>query len=198
MSFITFIYKLSNYFFEISKESAFLLASGIVYDTAHLRNANLKTFEILTELLKKSEREFSEILDLLRTRTDISEKIANLKAISRLRSYRIGDVLVSFTNAGSFEASVARNLLRSGSDIAIVAAPRKKSLRISGRMKSYLRDKINLAEIFSDIEKIIDGSAGGHDMAASANGKKPDKIGEAFKKILSSIENKLGEKSKQL
>jgi len=192
------IYELSKYFSDLSERSAFLLASGIVYDTAHLRNADIKVLKTLIELLEKSGKEFKEIIELLNTNIDISEKIANLKAVSRLKSYRINDIIVSFTHAGSFEASVARNLLRMGSDIAIVAAPRKKSLRISGRMKSYLRDKINLAEIFSEIEPIIDGSAGGHDMAASANGKNPGNIGKAFDKILISIEKKIGENAKKL
>jgi len=192
------IYELSKYFSDLSERSAFLLASGIVYDTAHLRNADIKVLKTLIELLEKSGKEFKEIIELLNTNIDISEKIANLKAVSRLKSYRINDIIVSFTHAGSFEASVARNLLRMGSDIAIVAAPRKKSLRISGRMKSYLRDKINLAEIFSEIEPIIDGSAGGHDMAASANGKNPENIGKAFDRILISIEKKIGENAKKL
>jgi len=192
------IYKLSKYFSDLSQRSSFLLASGIVYDTAHLRNADIKVFKILVELLEKSGREFKEIIKLLNTDIDISEKIANLKAVGRLKSYRIGNVLVSFTHTGSFEASVARNLLKMGSDIAIVAAPKKKSLRISGRMKSNLRNKINLAEIFSQIEEIIDGSAGGHDMAASANGKNTNNVGKAFDKILSLIEKKMGERAKKL
>jgi len=65
-------------------------------------------------------------------------------------------------------------------------------------MNWKLKEKINLAQVFSGIEKTIDGSAGGHDVAASANGKKPDKMGEAFREILASIEKKLGEKAKEL
>ncbi|MCD6477989.1 MAG: DHH family phosphoesterase [Candidatus Aenigmarchaeota archaeon] len=183
---------------ELTPRMGFLLASGIIYDTAHLRNADIETFETLVELLKISDKSYSEILDILKTETDISERIATLKAFNRSTSYRIGDIIISFTHVGSFEAAVARNLLKAGADIAIVAAPKKKSLRISGRMKSYLREKINLAEIFSKIEEIIDGSAGGHDVAASANGKKPGEANRAFREILKMIEKSLGKKSKRI
>ncbi|MCD6367833.1 MAG: DHH family phosphoesterase [Candidatus Aenigmarchaeota archaeon] len=193
------IYELSKKLnLNLSSRSMFLLASGIVYDTAHLRNANLKTLKTLVELLERSGHEFKEILSLLSTDIDISEKIAILKSYKRMEAYRIGDVLVAFSHAGSFEASVARNLLRSGADIAIVGAPRKNLIRISGRMKHHLRNKINLAEIFSNIQNIIDGSAGGHDVAASANGKKPENMKKAFNKILRMLEEKLGNKSKTI
>ena len=193
------IYQLSKEMgIELSSRSLFLLAAGIVYDTAHLRNADVKTLKTLVELLEESKREFKDILSLLSTEVDISEKIAILKAYKRSESYRLGDVLITFTHAGSFEASVARNLLRSGADIAIVGAPRKDLIRISGRMKPHLREKINLAEIFSQIESIIEGSAGGHDIAASANGKRPENMKRAFKEILRLIEKKLGERTKRI
>jgi nanoRNase/pAp phosphatase (c-di-AMP/oligoRNAs hydrolase) len=172
--------------------------AGIVYDTAHLRRADKETFEFLAELLGKSDKDYQEILEMLKTETNVSERIAVLKSMKRLKSYRIGDMLLATTSVGSFEASVARHLLRMGADVAIVGAPKKKALRISGRMRWQMKEKLNLAEIFSKIEKTIEGSAGGHDVAASANGKNPKNMGRAFKEILASIEKKLGEKAKEL
>ncbi len=193
------IYQLSKELgLEIKPKMATLLIGGLIYDTAHLRRADRDTFILLAELLEKADKDYQEILQMLRTETDISERIAILKSMKRLNSYRIGDALVSFTSVGSFEASVARNLLRMGSDISIVGAPKKKGVRISGRMRWQMKEKLNLAEVFSGIENIIDGSAGGHDVAASANGKKPENMGLAFKSILSQIEDKLGEKAKEL
>ena len=57
---------------------------------------------------------------------------------------------------------------------------------------------MNLADIFSSVSDFIGGSAGGHDAAASANGKKPENMNKAFDKILTEIEKKLGKKSKKL
>ena len=183
---------------KVTERMANLLIGGIIYDTAHLRRADKSIFVLVGELLGKTGKSYQEILNLLRTEIDISERIAVLKALKRINSYRIGDVLVSFTSAGSFEASTARNLLRLGSDVAIVGSPRKKSLRISGRMRWQMKECMNLADIFSSVSDLIGGSAGGHDAAASANGKKPENMNKAFDKILTEIEKKLGKKSKKL
>lgn len=183
---------------EITPSMATLLLGGLIYDTAHFRRATRETFVLVAELLGKADRSYEEILGMLATETDTSEKIAVLKSMKRLNSWRVGDILVSFTSVGSFEAAVARSILRMGADIAVVGAPKKKGLRISGRMNWKLKDKLNLAEIFKRTEELIGGTAGGHDVAASANGKKPEKMNEAFKLILKSIEEKLGDKTKEL
>lgn len=183
---------------EIDGGMATLLLGGLIYDTAHFRRAKKETFLLVAELIGKADKSYEEILGMLTTEIDVSERIAVLKSMKRLNSWRIGDVLVSFTSVGSFEAAVARNVLKMGADIAVVGAPKKKALRISGRMNWKLKDRVNLAEIFKRTENVIGGTAGGHDVAASANGKKPEKMNEAFKLILKSIEEKLGEKAKEL
>jgi phosphoesterase RecJ-like protein len=183
---------------KITPEIAVFLISGIVTDTAHLGFADKGTFELLTELLDKSGKGYQEILHILHTPIDFSERVARLKAAKRLDSYRIGETLVVFSRVGSFEAGVARSFLKLGADIAIVACLQKGKIRISGRCRNYLTDKIHLAEIFSKINDIIDGSGGGHDAAASANGKKPQNMEKAFRKILNLIEERLGEKAKKL
>ena len=183
---------------DITPKMATLLIGGLIYDTAHFRRAGHETFALVAELLKKSDKNYQEILEMLRTKINISEKIAILKSMKRLNSYRMGEYIVSFTTVGSFEASVARNLLRLGADIAIVGAPKKKAVRISGRMRWQMKEKLNLAEVFSSIESIIGGSAGGHDMAASANGKKPENLNIAFSEIMKQLEEKLENKAKEL
>lgn len=183
---------------EITPGMATLLLGGLIYDTAHFRRATRETFVLAGELIGKADKKYQEILDLLRTETDVSERIAVLKSMKRINSWRIGDVLIAFTSVGSFEAAVARSLLRMGADIAVVGAPKKKGLRISGRMNWKLKDRINLAGVFKKTEGLIGGTAGGHDVAASANGKRPEKMGEAFRLILKEVEGKLGDKAKEL
>lgn len=183
---------------DMSPRAAFLLAGGITYDTAHLRKGNANTFKTLAEILEISNKNFSDVLSCLRTEIDISEKIANLKALKRIKSHRIGDVLISFTYVGSFEASVARNLLRMGADISIVGSPRKNFVRISGRMKGHLKNKVDLSKIFSEVAPIVDGSGGGHDSAASLNGKRPGKMKKAFKEILKNLQKRLKGKPEKL
>ncbi|QQG39843.1 MAG: DHH family phosphoesterase [Candidatus Aenigmatarchaeota archaeon] len=194
------VYKIVKEFdVKLTPDMAKLLIAGIVGDTAYLRFADIEIFEILIELLKISGKKYHEILDLLGSETDVSERIAILKSAKRIHAYSVGDVLVVFSTVGSFEASVARSFLKLGSDIAIVAVPRDGAVRISGRMNWTLRPKLNLAtEIFKPCEAFIGGSAGGHDAAASANGTKPENIKRTFEEMLKLLEKKLGAKAKEI
>lgn len=183
----------------ITPEMAKLVIGGIVGDTAYLRYADLGTFETLVGLLKTSGKSYKEILDLLETETDVSERIAVLRSAQRIHAYAIGNVLVAFSVVGSFEAAVARSFLKMGADIAIVAVPRDGAVRISGRMNNKLRPRVNLAvDVFRPCESLIGGSAGGHDAAASANGTKPENIKKIFAQMLKLLEKKLGAQAKTL
>ncbi len=182
---------------EINKEIAKILGAGIVADTAHLRLANLEEFKILIELLKTGIN-FGEILSLITTMPDTSEKIACLKAAKRIKTYKIGDILVVFSVVGSYEAAVARNLVKVGADIAVVATPKENELRISSRGKEkILAHGIDLSEIFKEVGNIIDGSGGGHNLAGSANGKKKD-LDAVFGFILKEVSSKIGKKVEEL
>ncbi|RLJ01339.1 MAG: phosphoesterase [Candidatus Aenigmatarchaeota archaeon] len=184
---------------EITEKIATYIITGIVADTSHLKLADEKTFLLMAELLPKTGKDYYEILELLYTDVDISERIAIVKAASRMNAYRLGDVIIVFSTVGSFEASAARSLLRLGADIAVVANLDKKSIRISGRARRHLSERIHLADdIFSKIEKLIGGSAGGHDSAASANGTRPENLDKVFEKMLLLFEEKLGEKPEKL
>lgn len=184
---------------EFTPEISTFLILGISYDTGHLKYGDKNTFSILSKLLKYTDKDFNEILSLLYLPPDISERIAYLKAANRMDVYRIKDYLIIFSKIGSFEGSSARSLVRYGGDIAIVGCKRKNEIRISGRARREISEKMNLAEdIFSKIEPIIKGSAGGHSSAASANGRKPETMGKAFKVILNNLERYLGEKAEKI
>lgn len=172
---------------------------GIVYDTGHLKHSKPKTFRTISDLLEKTGESYGEIIQLLHTKTDISERIALLKAANRMDIYKINDYLIVFSEIGSFESSCARSLIKFSADLAIVANKGKKELRISGRTNKTISKEVDLVgDVFNHLPDIIGGSAGGHREAASANGTKVGKMEEAFEEILKRIENKLGEKAKKL
>ena len=182
----------------INKNAAKNIICGIVSDSAHLRLADSKHFLHISKLLDIAEINYNGVLQLLRTPTTRSEKIARIKALKRMECYKLNDLILVFSEIGSFEASVARSLLKSGADIAVVASERKSELRISARCKKDVSKKIHLVnDIFKPIEKDIDGSVGGHISAASSNGKNKD-YKKIFEKMLVKFENKLGVKSKKL
>lgn len=176
---------------EVDGKTATAIVCGIVADTSHLKHVGAKQFEYISELLQETEKNYSEILSILRTPVDFSERVARIKAAKRIDAHRLGKTIAVFSKVGSFEAASARSLLRLGADIAIVACPREKELRISGRCKRKLTDRLHLADdVFAPLEETIEGSAGGHDAAASSNGKNMDEE-EIFGAMLERLERLL-------
>lgn len=183
---------------KVDENLAKALICGIVADTSHLKLAGSKQFKYISELLEKADLEYSKILSILHTPTDFSERVAKIKAASRTEAYRFDRRIVVFSWVGSFEAASARSLLRMGADIAIVFCPREDEMRISGRCKKNLTEEIHLAkDLFSEVEDCIQGSAGGHDAAASANGTNADRK-EIKNEMLKILEDIFGKKAKPL
>ncbi|MFP4116243.1 MAG: DHH family phosphoesterase [Candidatus Aenigmatarchaeota archaeon] len=192
------IYKLLKKNGRVNEKGATALICGIVADTSHLRFARPEQFQYISELLKKTKKSYSDILSILSTPTDRSERIARIKAVSRAENYNVNGYIVAFSYVGSFEAASARSLLKTGADVAVVFSPRDDELRVSGRCRRDLTDKLHLGkDVFSEIEDVLDGSAGGHDAAASGNGKNGN-MDEVKDAILAKLEEVLGRKAKEL
>jgi nanoRNase/pAp phosphatase (c-di-AMP/oligoRNAs hydrolase) len=158
----------------IDKDLAKIIACGIVGDTAHLRLAEQEEFKILVELFDTGLK-YSEVLETLQSKIDLSERVACLKAATRANLYRSGEVIVAVSNVVSHEAASCRALLRSGADISVVIASKKDTVRVSSRGKREIKEKIDLSEVFGKLGEFLEGSGGGHDLAGSANGKKRDR-----------------------
>lgn len=181
---------------KIDEKIAKLLLLGTVAETAHLQYAGLKNFEILTELMKKFSIEYDWVLATLESPMDISERIARMKASQRAKFERVGDFLFVTSKIKSFEASAARALIRTGADLAAVAAEKEdqKELRISVRATPnfYEKTKIDLGkDVMPGVAKIIQGTGSGHPTAAGANGKLVKKADEALKYIVEYVKLEL-------
>jgi len=116
--------------------------------------------------------------------------VAKLKGIQRLEIIRVKDWLMGITHVSSFEASVASILINIGCDIGMVYSEKKTEFRISMRAKRGIcvETGLHLGEILEELSEECEGSGGGHEGAASLNGKID------LKKIL----NKIIEKIKQI
>ncbi|MEM4598540.1 MAG: DHH family phosphoesterase [Candidatus Diapherotrites archaeon] len=162
---------------EINEEQALLIALGIISDTDRFSFASKKTFEILSEMLKISGKEFNEILAMASQQKNISEKIAVLKALQKVEILRIGDIVIAKSNIGSFEAQAAEALISCGADLAFVGGVTEGQARVSGRAdflfaKSYSLDLAD--DIFQKLPLFFEGRGGGHATAASFTGKAED------------------------
>ena len=102
--------------------------------------------------------------------SDISQRIAVLKAASRAEVVRQGDWLIACTTVNSFEGSAAMALVDLGADVAFVAGRHGKGdiVRISARSsREAARKGLNLAKLLGEVGKAYGGDGGGHRSAAA-------------------------------
>ncbi|MBW6451933.1 MAG: DHH family phosphoesterase [DPANN group archaeon] len=170
---------------KITAEIAFFLLVAIVADTSFLRLVNSKDLKIVSHLMEYTS--LDDVISILSVKVDLSQRIAISKAVARSKVYRFDRLIVVLSKVGSFESAVARTFVNSFADIAIVENVHSGSVRISGRARTHLADKINLATIFKSIGPLIKGNAGGHVTAASANGTDDSKMYEVRAQLFDKI-----------
>jgi phosphoesterase RecJ-like protein len=185
------ILELCEFFdFDLIPSYKFLLIAAILTDSGFFKHGNNKTVNRISRLLD-DQLDIQEIISSLDFEQDISEKLAKIKALQRLEILRLDNWLVGITHVSSFEASVASILINIGCDVSIVYSKKKSTFRISMRAKKKicLETGLHLGKILGDLSEECEGSGGGHDGAASLNGKFKlkiilDKIIEKIKQIL--------------
>ena len=152
------------------KTSKALLA-GIAFDTKYFSLGDSETFRHVSALLE-NVGDVSEIREILQTDTDVSEKIARLKAGQRSEIHQIKDWLIVFSELGSFQASGARALIQLGADLAIVIGEEKGEVRVSLRSTQafFKGTQVHLGDLVSGFSAEFGGSGSGHPTAAGCNG----------------------------
>lgn len=170
--------------FNLDKKTATCLAAGIVTDSAFFKAANLETFLNLSKILEKNKINFEEVLNIIEMPVPISEKIAKLKGMQRLKIYRVKDFLIITTNASAFESSIASSLISLGADVVFVM--NEKKIRIESKAKRWLQTKgFHLGRhIMPRAGEILEGEGGGHACAAGASGKKTENLDKALDKCV--------------
>lgn len=182
---------------ELDKKMAFIALFGTVAETAHLRYADASDFKLIGELLKKHKIKYTEILNLLATPLDVSERIARLNSVQRTKYSRVKDYLIATSYVGSFEASVARALVNVGADLAVVNSIKKDEIRVSIRANHQFHKETGIdvsKDLIPEIAKIINGSGGGHPTVAGANGKDVKKNKEVCDFVVNEVKKRVGAK----
>jgi len=158
--------------YEFDKSEALSIFLGIAYDTKHFAIARSDTFRVVVDLIDHGV-DVEEALRLMAIPLPRSERVARLKAVSRIKIHRIGDWLVATSEIAAFQASAARVLLRVGADVAIVGGIKEGELRVSLRSTQHFFEKTHLhlgREVAAPLGREIAGAGGGHAMAAGFNG----------------------------
>jgi len=149
----------------LDADLAFALLLAIVTDTGHFHYAHAGTFMATAKIIEQGGIQFSSVLDFLaQVPTDISSRIAVLKAASRLAMTREGDHLIVTTKVSSFGANAAASLVGLGADVAFAGSDLDGEIRVSGRVRRGI--ELDLAALFNEAGKQFGGSGGGHAAAA--------------------------------
>jgi bifunctional oligoribonuclease and PAP phosphatase NrnA len=177
---------------KVDKKTALGLLAGMIADTGRFKRATPGAFLAAAELLKAGGFAYEEALESLSVPSDISQRIAVLKAASRAQVVRQGDWLVVCTTVNSFEGSAANALVDLGADVAFVAGRHGKgdTVRISARCgREAERRGLNLAKLLGEVGKAHGGDGGGHRSAAAleATGKWSAILDACRKKTVESL-----------
>ncbi len=167
------------------KVAAGLLAA-LVYETRRFMFARPSTFRIVAELVKYCGG-YRDVLRLVRAEMSYSERVARLKAASRLRLYIVDRVLIAVSHVGAYEGSAARALVELGADIAIVGSE-DEGCRISSRRRGGI--DVDLSMVLSRVAREFNGVGGGHPGAAGLKAEAP--LDKVFSKILDVLGEVLG------
>jgi len=177
-----------------SREAALGLVVGIITDTGRFKHAHASSFRTVAEILERSEIEYAEALEVLsRVPTEISRRIAALRAASRAEIEWTDDWVVVSSQVGAFEGSSAMTLVDIGADVALVGGMHGKLCRISGRARrDAVLSGLDLAAILREVGRAHQGDGGGHRGAAAleASGRPLVLLAECRKRVLEALEGR--------
>ncbi len=157
--------------------AATLAMAGLVSDSRRFLIVSRRSFAAAQRLVEWGA-DYRVALDLAQAARqhgseaeELGERIAKLKAFSRLRLARAcSDILIAVTHIGSYESVVARSLVEEGADVAIVVTERREHFRVSVRAsRRALASGVTAAGIARFIAERYGGEGGGHEAAAMAH-----------------------------
>ncbi len=167
-----------------SQNTARALLTGMAYDSKHFTIGSAESFRAASELLDITGS-IEEIVALLTSEMDQSERIARLTAAQRMRVHRVDGWLIAASILSSFQSSAARALLGMGADVAVVAGGEKGKLRASMRSTTQFFEttKLHLGYIAQRLGDEFNGTGSGHPTAAGMNA-----VGDAEEFIMRATE----------
>ncbi len=169
----------------ISKNAAFALACGIVFDTARFRSARKETFAILARLMERAEADYERIRNFAEPDRKRDERLAILRGFQRAEIYEAGGYIIATTVVGS-NASEAATALAEAAHAAFAAEwkEQEKETRLSARAGKEFPLPLN--EIMAKAAGRLGGKGGGHRKAAglSVKNKKPEEVLKACLEVL--------------
>lgn len=153
----------------IPKTISQVILTGIIFDSQHLKLINYQGMKIVTKLCGRGAS-IADSIEIGRNTRNRSERIARLKGVQRLSLFSIGNWIVSSTEIGSFQSSVAKSIIDLGSDFAIAIGKTSEGSRCCLRATQSFNKSTNIHlgnDIAEKISMNLKGIGGGHSTAAS-------------------------------
>ncbi|MDR3283137.1 MAG: DHH family phosphoesterase [Candidatus Methanoplasma sp.] len=153
------------------RDVAFALLGGMLTDSGHFQYGDPRMLRSFASVMEKSGIHMDEAIHLTRAPTNMSERVAMLKAVGKSKFERIGDMIVAGSTGGSFEASSCKALMQAGADIAFVGSQRDGEFRVSARAsQESVRRGIHLGNMLGELSGETCTEGGGHGGAAGLSG----------------------------
>ncbi len=159
--------------FEIDERIAELLLTGIISDSAELRNAMPDTFMQIGKLLKASKKDYQTVLEDMAHVADPEAREQTINDLMHARTEVRNGLLFVYGSAHSHANLAADDAIRVGADIALfMSVVEGREVSFSARMRPPLDRKLHLhlGVLMQSLAKIINGTGGGHPCAAGAYG----------------------------
>jgi phosphoesterase RecJ-like protein len=155
-----------------TKEVAKALFLGLAFDTRHFIIANSETIKVVADLVDIGVN-VQETLPVISLPMQHSERIARLKASTRMKLIQIDHWLIAFSYVSAYQASAARALIALGAHVAVVAGKKNDEIQVSFRASRQFYDETSIHmghDLATPLGKFMEGMGGGHSVSAGANG----------------------------
>lgn len=157
--------------YPINRNVGLALLGGILTDSGHFQFAKEITLRNFAEIMEESGVAMDEAMSTISAEVRMSERVAMMKTIGRVKFERVADMIVASAIGNSFEASACRAIMNSGADVVFVGTQRDEKFRISSRAtQEIVRRGINLGDILKTVGTDTDCDGGGHLGAAGLSG----------------------------
>jgi len=156
---------------KIERNAALALLGGMITDSGHFQFAKAETLHAFASLMDETGIHMDEIFQLTKSQIGMSERIAIMKSMGRVKFDHVGNMIVATSYGGSFEASSCRSIMLSGADVVFVGSQRDEEFRLSARAtQDIVRRGIHLGDVLGDLSAETDSDGGGHGGAAGLSG----------------------------
>jgi len=155
-----------------SADEAKALFLGLAFDSRHFVIATSETLKVVADLVDAGVNA-QETLPVLSLPMAHSERMARLKASTRIKLLKINCWLIALSQVSAYQASAARGLIALGAHVAVVAGKKGDKIQVSFRASSEFYKETDLhmgRDLATPLGEFLGGMGGGHSVSAGANG----------------------------